>query len=709
MQRQTLQGSYKGGSIQDLPRHELPAGSVWKLFDFIPDLDGAPLQKRGGWQAGAVLTGATKMQAVAYSPFGGTDGYCAIDDRGHLWKSPGGYAKQVLASSPKLYWRLGEGVGAATAADASGHGMTGSYASGVTLGQAGAITGDTDTAALLNNTSAAYVFADNAYQPWVAGASRSFMGWAKRLATSDIDPLVGGTAGPTIGAVAPKLYLNSGNNDVIFETASGSNVTWAAAWPGTGTWVHWAFTYNDTTKVAELFINGVSKGTKTLTATYTYNNALLLGAFKNGQVSYTGFNGGMDEFAVWETIISAATITGIYNAASAVWTDKGAALSTKQRPVFFNDKLHVFDKAGAAVPIKFDGATISNNPLTGLTSVYPKYGTAYKSRLVIATDTTLYFSNVLDGTTYDVDSFVKATFPITGVAALPNMIAIFSAGHVERLRGTTPPSSLAAGDMALEPAFTEGCVDARSIVVYQDQMIWANLNGVHASDGAGITNLVEVGGIKEYWHSLMSSYSSGWVVAAGIFKGRYVLSITDATGAFVAGFMCDLRAKTWTFLSNLPVSMFTESQGATSELVMALSNHNYLGYFASCFDPSSGASDGDGTAVQPSIEFPFFRMGTGKMRWRDIFLGVDLLNAGSQTGELEFWYTTTPDSDSYTQLVDDAGNPVAIGGTNGLEVQRIPLHLQSNGLGLKVSQVGASARTALFDLEAEMRDLEGRL
>lgn len=677
----------------------LPQGAVWNLTDYIPDLDGAPLQKRGGWVAGEALSAAASLYAVAYSPFSGDDRFCVIDNRSHLWLSSIGYLKQVLKSSPLLYWRLGESAGATTAKDASGHGRTATYGSGITLGIAGALSGDSDTAAAFNDTSNAVV-SSNGYLPnSTPGASRTFMGWAYRLSGSSDDDSILTMRNGVFAPTSLKIVFGGQN------VSLGSG-TWAAAWPGYNQWVHWALTYNDSTRVAELFINGVSKGTQTLTTNLfgTSANTFQLGTFS------TGFwNGDQDEFAVFGSILSATTITAIYNAGLSGWTDMGLATVPIQRPVFFNNLLIIPSNGaagGASIPMKFDGTNTPSN-LAG-TVAGQTWAVTYKSRLVIAGQFALNFSAPLDSETWDVDSFIEPTHRIVGLAALSNMIAIFSTGHVERLRGTTPPSSTTDGDMTLEPLASEGCIDARSIIVYREQMIWANLNGVHISDGAAITNLVDVGGIRTFWDSLMRSYVAGWVFAGGVFKGRYILSITDDSGSFIAAFMCNLATKTWTFLNNVSARMFSESQGATAELLMAISTHNYVGQFSSCFDPEAHDSDGDGTPVEPSIEYPFFRLNTGSSRWRDLFLGVDLENVGAEIGELELWYTTTPDGDTYTQLLDDAGNPVTISGTSGYQRIKIPFNLAANGVGLKVVQSGASTKTALFDLEAVVREREGR-
>lgn len=56
------------------------------------------------------------------------------------------YRGVVLADAPGGYWRLGEGVGATSAADSSGNGRNGVYV-GPTLAVGGALLRDADTAA----------------------------------------------------------------------------------------------------------------------------------------------------------------------------------------------------------------------------------------------------------------------------------------------------------------------------------------------------------------------------------------------------------------------------------------------------------------------------------------------------------------------------------------------------------------------------------
>src|SRR5207245_498620 len=54
----------------------------------------------------------------------------------------GGPTSQTLADHPSGFWRLGDPAGSTSAADASGNGLVGAIDPGVTLGQPGALSGD---------------------------------------------------------------------------------------------------------------------------------------------------------------------------------------------------------------------------------------------------------------------------------------------------------------------------------------------------------------------------------------------------------------------------------------------------------------------------------------------------------------------------------------------------------------------------------------
>ena len=71
------------------------------------------------------------------------------------------FATEVLADGPVGYWRFGEPLGSATAADASGHGNDGLASGGVTFGKPGLHGGD--TAALFDGATGRITVANSEY------------------------------------------------------------------------------------------------------------------------------------------------------------------------------------------------------------------------------------------------------------------------------------------------------------------------------------------------------------------------------------------------------------------------------------------------------------------------------------------------------------------------------------------------------------------
>lgn len=284
-----------------------------------------------------------------------------------------GYKSTVLAASPKLYWRLDEASGSAL--DVSGNGNTGIYGSSVSRGVAGALVSDSDKAAALDGTSNSLI--QSAYAPFVAGSSRTFMGWAKGSGTLFGDINGGNSAEPV-----PVVECSVSGSTVTFATATGtSTVTWPGVWPSNTQYVFWALTYNDSSKVAELFINGVSQGTKTLSAAYANNFGFVAGAYSPGPNggAVGVFVGPLDEYAVFESILSSATILGIYNAGVGSSSDMvindfyspliGTTLTQVGKNLMRSDvasQVHTFSTADCVTFAELGGKVIVGHPVDGL-------------------------------------------------------------------------------------------------------------------------------------------------------------------------------------------------------------------------------------------------------------------------------------------------------------------------------------------------------
>lgn len=211
----------------------------------------------------------------------------------------------VLGYSPSLYWRLGEPSGT-TINDASPNGNGGTAGAGVTLAQTGAYSQDASTSALFNNTATAIVTA-TAFKPFATNSQRTYMGWANRAAATDADAIFASSDGNTL------LTILSASNSMTFRPRA-VNVQWSSAWPGTGQWVHWALTYDDSALAAELFINGVSKGVLNPASGYGLSSSLVITL---GSASSATWNGNMQDFAVFNRILSSGDINAIYNGTKA--------------------------------------------------------------------------------------------------------------------------------------------------------------------------------------------------------------------------------------------------------------------------------------------------------------------------------------------------------------------------------------------------------
>jgi hypothetical protein len=218
------------------------------------------------------------------------------------------YRDTILHDNPALYWRLGEASGT-TANDETTNNRNGTYVGSPTLGAPGALAGDSNTAVALNGSTQEIT---STYSPFTNGTTRSYEGWAYRNTSSSYDALFGGTGTPY--TQSGFCRLEPGSNDVTFlpDTNFGQ-VIWTNAWPGTGQWVHWALVYNESTGIAELFINGSSVGTRN---TFGVPWAAGIGNFEAGAWTGNGdpFDGKLDEIAVYNYGLTSAQIAAHYQA-----------------------------------------------------------------------------------------------------------------------------------------------------------------------------------------------------------------------------------------------------------------------------------------------------------------------------------------------------------------------------------------------------------
>jgi hypothetical protein len=214
------------------------------------------------------------------------------------------YATTVLADAPAIYWRLGEAMGS-TATDSSGAGNDGAYVAGVTLGQAGGLVGDSNTAASLDGSTGLVREASAAGAP-TGSSNRSLETWFKTT-TATSQPLFNyGTAG---GFALFSVSLTSNQVTVADGTDTLTYTTGASL--SDGAWHHLVVTYDGAQIRA--FVDGSAVGagqapTGTL-ATTLDSNGLRVGSDGAGF-----FKGSLDEVAVYGTALSSSRIAAHFHA-----------------------------------------------------------------------------------------------------------------------------------------------------------------------------------------------------------------------------------------------------------------------------------------------------------------------------------------------------------------------------------------------------------
>lgn len=215
------------------------------------------------------------------------------------------YGAVIASQRPTLYWPLDE-VSGTTAYDRSPaptyHGTyysAGSPAVLAGLSSAGSPLYDGGKAAAFVAASTQQV--RSAWLPFQTNASLSFSAWVYRNGAGDQALIACDTTAPWSG------FLSAGGYRFhVQNTPSNFFNDWAVTVPTT-TWLHWALTYNDATKVAEPFLNGTSLGAVTLGGGFAAAAAtnILIAMSRLGDVS---LDGRASHFAAFTRILTISEI-----------------------------------------------------------------------------------------------------------------------------------------------------------------------------------------------------------------------------------------------------------------------------------------------------------------------------------------------------------------------------------------------------------------
>src|SRR5262245_4023813 len=232
------------------------------------------------------------------------------------------YRSEILADSPTSYWRLGEASGTA-AADTTGP-NAGTYTGGVTLGQPGAVVGDTNTSASFDGVDDYVAVPDAPSLDFTSAVTVAL--WVPRTKNAAYQVVFGKPGNGQSKFEHYAIWFNTSNGIQSYFGNGTTFVSVSSAALDTS-WHHVVATYDNAT--ARLYIDGTLRGSASSTVQLTPNTLPLNMARAQGVSSY--FLGGrLDEVAVYPSVLSAARIQAHYDAARR--TDSRAPTVTLTSP-----------------------------------------------------------------------------------------------------------------------------------------------------------------------------------------------------------------------------------------------------------------------------------------------------------------------------------------------------------------------------------------
>lgn len=111
--------------------------------------------------------------------------------------------------------------------------------------------------------------------------------------------------------------LSGGNNKLLAEFGSGTGAITSGTNFSTGTLYHIAFVYNGTTH--KMYVNGVEDATTSYSSANLTAGAIAIGAFHDGSGYY--FDGILDDWAIFDRVLTPAEIKTIYQGGIAIAND----------------------------------------------------------------------------------------------------------------------------------------------------------------------------------------------------------------------------------------------------------------------------------------------------------------------------------------------------------------------------------------------------
>jgi hypothetical protein len=412
------------------------------------------------------------------------------------------------------------------------------------------------------------------------------------------------------------------------------------------------------------------------------------------------------EFPTGAQLLVTADDNHLYRIDQTSATDLGALTPAHSYPLC-KPVLHVSGTSRVIIPAT-DGLTgpyaYTGTTLAALGGSPPpgRIAALYKARLLLANSRAnpnrLWFGPLDLATTWDTaNAWVDLDWPVAGMVAVRNALIVFGDGHASYLTGSVPPGTQGF-DMSLAPLGDIGCVDARSIAVWQDVVIFANTRGVYQTNGAAFRSLTEppeLGntGIGSYWRSLLSSYTKAWSIVGGVIGDFYLVTIKDSAGTLVDTLVCYLPRRAWTRIQNFRANMYTSTIGNQFELYYAGDGATAPVAISPIFTASSSV-DADGTPVQPLVETRFLGSGPALKAYGFARITYDMRGGAT----MSVLVAPGPEATTFT-AVPESPLPATTDATR----KRVTINKDTQGVTFRFVQSGGSSLTDILAIELEER------
>jgi hypothetical protein len=414
--------------------------------------------------------------------------------------------------------------------------------------------------------------------------------------------------------------------------------------------------------------------------------------------------------------------------------------SGQHNGVMLRDRVYFADATGIQTPkyVTFNGTSIGLSQLSGANAPKATVLAAYKDRLLAGGDpsnpTRLYFSPLeVDGGppgAWDNLSYIDTPRSIAAIMPMAASILVFHDGFTSKVRGGVPPGTNIDSDMSVDIYSAQlGCVDPASIVAWQENVIFANMHGIHITDGSTIRSLTDQGGISEAWRELYALKRGGTQVSAEVYLDHlYVSILTSYTGATPVEqrsflFICDLSERTWHRFENVEATAMIRATVGAEQVWWGVDAQNRAAPYGNRLArlspmlaaqreadtdnpviPYPDIVDGDAAPVLPRMETGWMRMSKTEVEKRIRALYVSHYTQSQSQPTADALNISAKIAPAPYTAFQDLGNLPC---SSRYVRRRVRLGRPAYGLQVKIEQTIPSHVSALYDIGVEAWAADG--